>query len=193
MPVTASSQALSPFGPLVGAIETNGDASMRVVARDPEKLSLPDGVAVDGCRLFAMTIEARSRVTVAPSLRLRDRAAKLRFAPSSGQHLMAVELADQRGVLVLATHDGPWLATQGVRHGLVPKRFASLKPSDIEALVRCRDDGLEVALSHLERNESVRLFFSAAWAMTGRAGEPSTSAWLAAEAALPWKFSEHVT
>src|SRR5262245_22090048 len=193
MPLITSASAQTPFGPLVAAIEANGQASMRVVAREPEKLSLPEGVAIDGCRLFTMTIDVHSRAAVAPSLRFRERPAGLRFAPSSGQHLMAAEFAGRRGVLVLATHDGPWLSTQAVQHGLMPKRFAALKKEDSEALVQCRDDGLEVALSHLERNESVRLFFSAAWVTPGRSSEPSANAWFAAEAALPWKFSEPVT
>ncbi len=162
MPLIASATALTPFGSLIAMVEAKGNVSMRVVAKEPERLSLPEGVAVDGCRLFAMTIEARSRASVAPSVRFRDRPVGLRFGPASRQHLVAAEFADKRGVLVLATHDGPWLSSHAARHGLLPERFAALREEELAALVQCREDGLSVAISQLERNESVRLYFSAA-------------------------------
>ncbi|MFN3228325.1 MAG: hypothetical protein ACK41P_00555 [Asticcacaulis sp.] len=142
---------------------------------------LPVQIKISECRVFIWNIKAKGDQVRFKAICKFEPNCKVKGGPESGQNLDAQCWENENFILSLGTDDGDCLNYRAYK-SLIPKRFATQSLKGL-SWVNYIDNGLEIEVPNLLKNEYIELRFSIAWKEKEQ-NEDDIDTWLAAYFAL---------
>lgn len=170
----------TPLGELTGYIDYSGPLEI-LAELEVSAPVLPAHMKVSECRIFKWKLKATEDRSSFKAVCKFKPTTKVDGGPESGEYLDAQGWASEKHILSLGTDDSEYLNFRANKN-IIPKRFATNNPDGL-SWVNYIDNGLEIEVPNLLKNEHIELRFSVAWKNKDPTKE-DISTWYAVDLAL---------
>lgn len=170
----------TPLGEISGYLDYSGPLESLAEVEVSAPI-LPAHLKISECRIFKWKIKATEDRSSFKAICKFEPNCKVDGGPESGEHLDAQGWESEKHILSLGTDDGEYLNFRAEKN-ILPKRFATQNPDGL-SWVNYVDNGLEIEVPDLLKNEYIELRFSIAWKEKEQ-NENDVSTWFAVDLAL---------